>query len=88
MRPEQNLSKKLNIDGPKYHPVRCPPKCGVSSDLPLMEPLIRTYREIGKIAYQALLLKDEGYEHRCLSVEYELDVTEQDVSALILDRSS
>ena len=85
VRPERNVSKKPNIDGSKYHPVRCPPKCGVSSDLPLMEPLIRTYREIGKVAHQALL-KDEGYEHRCLSAEYELDVTEQDVSALLLDR--
>ena len=64
VRPERNVSKKPNIDGSKYHPVRCPPKCGVSSDLPLMEPLIRTYREIGKVAYQALL-KDEGYPSAC-----------------------
>ena len=46
-----------------------------------MHKHIDQFKKNGKPAYKLLML-DEGYEHTCLSKEYKLDVTEQEVSAL------
>ena len=53
----------------------------VARQLEMNKPLLDQFKKIGKPAYKLLML-DEGYEHNCLSKEYNLDVTEQEVSAL------